>query len=250
MLHRLRADLHLHTCLSPCGDLDMSPRGVVRAALNRGLDLIAICDHNSAENTAATVRAARRTGRRIRVLSGMEICTSEEVHLLALFETPDRALEMQALVYSRLPARTNRPEVFGDQIVANEDDEVEGFNDRLLIAAADLDLASAVRAVHELGGLAIASHVDREAYGLIRQLGFIPASLDLDAVEISKQSDPEVLLARHPGLAAYPRVRNSDAHYISDVGSAWTEFLVQNPSLAELALAFRERQGRRLLRVG
>ena len=250
MLHCLRADLHIHTCLSPCGELDMSPRAIVQAALIRNLDLIAICDHNSAENTAATVRAAQRTGRDLGVLSGMEICTSEEVHVLALFETPDRALKMQGLVYSRLPDRTNRPEVFGEQVVANEADEVEGFNDRLLIAATDLDLASAVRTIHEHGGLAIASHVDREAYGLIRQIGFIPTGLDLDAIEISKRSDPKALLDRHPGLAAYPWVRNSDAHHIPDVGSAWTEFLVQEPSLSELALALRRRLGRRLLRVG
>ncbi|MEW6262805.1 MAG: PHP-associated domain-containing protein [Thermodesulfobacteriota bacterium] len=245
-----RADLHVHTCLSPCGDLDMSPRGVVEAAAAGRLDIIAVCDHNTAENVAATRRASERRGGRPWVLAGLEVCTAEEVHLLALFEEPETALEMQAVVYNHLPPKTNRPEIFGEQVVANEDDEVEGFNDRLLIAATDLELAAVVAEIHALGGLALASHVDREAFGLLGQLGFIPPGLALDGLEVSPRCDWPDFLARHPELAGWPIVRSSDAHFLPDLGSAWTEFLLAEPSLEEIALALKSAGGRKIINTG
>jgi len=246
MLARFRADLHIHTCLSPCGDLEMSPRGIVEAALEKRLDLIAICDHNTAENIAATVRAAARAGGRLKVLAGMEICSAEEVHILALFERPEQALDLQDLIYAHLPPRSNRPEVFGEQVIANELDEVEGFNDRLLIAATDLEAAAVIHAVHQRGGLLVASHIDRPAYSILGQLGFIPPDLEIDGLEISKGCHLESLLARHPDLAGRPVIRSSDAHFIVDVGAAWTEFLLAEPVLAEMVLALRAQGGRRI----
>jgi predicted metal-dependent phosphoesterase TrpH len=125
-VRRFRADLHIHSCLSPCGDLDMSPKGIVEKSLERGMDIIAVCDHNSAENAAAVMRAGAQRG--LHVFPGMEINSVEEVHTLAIFQREDQALAMQDLVYKHLMG-TNRPELFGDQVVANEFDEVEGFND-------------------------------------------------------------------------------------------------------------------------
>ncbi|MBW1711718.1 MAG: PHP domain-containing protein [Deltaproteobacteria bacterium] len=246
MLSTFKADLHLHTCLSPCGDLDCSPRGVVEAALKRGLSLIAVCDHNTAENVEATFRAAKRAGGPV-VVAGMEVCSQEEVHILALFERPDEALEMQTLVYAHLPPRTNRPEVFGEQVQANEDDEVEGFNERLLIAATDLGLAAVVDAIHQRHGLAVPSHIDREAYGLLGQLGFIPPDLKADALEVSGRADLKKLTSLHPELAGWPLIRSSDAHFIEDVGSAWTEFLLARASLDEIRLALAGQDGRKII---
>ncbi|MBU1740578.1 MAG: PHP domain-containing protein [Proteobacteria bacterium] len=246
MLATYRADLHVHTCLSPCGDLDMSPRGVVEAALAAGLDLIAVTDHNSAENVAATVRAAAGRGGPT-VLCGLEVATSEEVHLLTLFSDPKPALAMQDLVYANFPAKTNRPEIFGDQVVANEFDEVEGFNDRLLIGAGYLDLSAAVRACHSLGGLAVAAHVDRPSFSLLGQLGFVPPDLALDAFEVSPRGDEAELARRFPDLAGRPLIRGSDAHFLQDIGSAWTEFRLNHPDLDEIRLALRARDGRRVL---
>ncbi|MBF0531411.1 MAG: PHP domain-containing protein [Deltaproteobacteria bacterium] len=244
-----RADLHVHTCLSPCGDLEMSPRGVVEAAANASLDIIAICDHNSAENVAATRRAAARSGGRLKVLCGLEVCSVEEIHILALFEEINQSLAMQTLVYDHLPPRTNRPEIFGDQIIANEDDEVEGFNDRLLITATNLDLNAVVAAIHQLNGLAVASHVDRETFGLLGQLGFLPPDLQADGLEISSLSPIDRFLTTHPNLIDWPMIRGSDAHYFPDLGAAWTEFFMERPELSEIALALQHRAGRKILRL-
>ena len=246
MLSRFRADLHVHTCLSPCGDLDMSPRHVAAVALERKLDVIAVCDHNSAENAAAVRQAAASAGR-LTVLCGLEICTSEEVHLLALFDTPELAGQMQDLVYDRLPPGVNRPEFFGEQVVANATDEVEGFCHRLLIGAAEITLNEAVNAVHRLGGLAVASHVDREAFGLFGHLGLWPQGLDLDAAEVSARCRLEEFLTQHPDLAGRPVVRSSDAHFLEDLGRAWTEFRLYRPLVSEIGLALGGRRGRRIL---
>lgn len=244
-----RADLHLHTCLSPCGDLDMSPRGIIEAALERGLDIIAICDHNTAENAAACFRAAARAGGPS-VLAGLEVCSSEEVHILTLFDSPETADNMQAYVYAHMPPRTNRPEIFGEQVIANEDDEVEGFNDRLLIGATNLNLAEIVTESHRLGGLALASHIDREAFSLLGQLGFTPPDLELDGFELSKNGRMEDLLRIYPDLTGRPIIRSSDAHFLPDVGSAWTEFYLERPELAELELALMGKDGRQIGRTG
>ncbi len=233
----LLADLHIHTCLSPCADKLMSPRAVVKEARRRGLHLIAICDHNSAENVEATCRAGREAG--VAVIGGMEICTREEVHVLALFED-DRALGFaQEAVYESLEGE-NDPEVFGEQVVMNERDEVTGINGRLLIGATDLGLHEVVQAIHGLGGMAIAAHVDRQSFGIIGQLGFIPPELPLDGVEVCS--------ARLPSLAKdLAVVSSSDAHRLDDIGSRCTGFLLGAPTAPEVEMALRQRDGRRVL---
>ena len=239
-----KADLHIHSCLSPCGDLDMSPRAIVKKSREAGLDLIAVCDHNSAENAAAVLRAAGQKG--LCVLPGMEISSREEVHTLAIFDRIDQALEMQDIVYGRLKG-TNRPELFGDQVVANEFDEVDGFNDRLLIGAVQISLADVVKEVHRLGGLSIASHVDRPSFSILSQLGFVPKDLELDGLEVSVHTDRESAKKEIPGIAKYALVSFSDAHFLSDVGKASTSFLMESPCVAEIRLALKGQEGRRVL---
>jgi len=149
MLRLFRADLHIHTCLSPCADLNMGPRAIVNKARQHGLDVIGICDHNSSENVPAVVRAARDTN--LKVLPGMEVTSKEEVHVLALFDTLERALRLQEIVYEHLPGE-NDAEAFGPQVVVNEDHDVLGFNPRLLAGATEKK-AEAVRMLAELEGL-------------------------------------------------------------------------------------------------
>jgi hypothetical protein len=181
MLRPFRADLHVHTCLSPCAELDMTPRQIVDAAKGKGLDILAITDHNSAENTEAARRAASGSG--LVVLSGMEITSSEEVHVLALFEDGEGAMRMQDIVYENLPPGENDEELYGQQVIVNEFDEVMGFNTRLLITATRLSLEALVSMIHSCGGLCVASHIDREAFSVISQLGFIPGDAGFDALE-------------------------------------------------------------------
>ncbi len=240
-MKRYKTDLHIHSCLSPCGDLDMSPRRIVKRCREIGLDIIALCDHNSAENTAPTVRFGKKLG--VRVLPGMEINSREEVHTLAIFDTVDQALAMQERIYGALNG-TNRPEVFGDQVRANEYDEVEGFNDRLLIGAVDLGLKEIISNVQRLGGLSIASHIDRPSYSLLSQLGFVPPGVPLDAVEVSnpqwmKEEGKDIL--KDLGL---PVVTSSDAHFLADIGRQVSIFCMEAATVEELRRALKRELGR------
>jgi PHP family Zn ribbon phosphoesterase len=222
----------------------MSPRAIVQQSLAKGLQIIAICDHNSAENVGAAMRAGAERG--VRVLPGMEISSAEEVHTLAIFETESQALAMQDLVYAHLRG-TNRPEVFGDQVVANELNEVEGFNDRLLIGAVQMAIHEVVKEVHRLGGISIASHVDRESFSLLSQLGFVPPGLELDAVEVSRHLKRESAAGELPAISGFPVVSFSDAHFLEDIGNPSTSFWLDSATLDEIRMALAGQAGRRVL---
>lgn len=241
MVRVYTCDLHLHTCLSPCGDLDMHPRALIKAAQAKNLDIIAICDHNSMENVPYVMRAA--VGTAITVLPGMEVTTAEEVHVIALLEDLGQAQEFQDLVYAHLEGE-NDEDVFGVQAVVNEEGEVEGLNSRLLIGATTLTLTSLVDAIHARGGLAIASHIDREAFGILGQLGFIPPDIRFDALEISAGLGIKKARARYPELATYPFLTSSDAHFIADIGHSPVRMRLKSPSLSEISRALRAETGR------
>lgn len=238
------ADLHLHTCLSPCTELDMSPLGIVRAAKEKRLDLIGVCDHNSAENVAAVRRAAARLG--LQVLGGMEVTSSEEVHTLVFFDDDDTLIRFQDAVYAHLPGR-NDEKIYGEQVIADDEDGVTGFCERLLIGATSLTLRDVIRLARETDEqcLLIAAHIDREAFGVIGQLGFIPEGLDVDAVEISPHITAEAARARFPECRRYPMVAGSDAHHPGDIGTRTTTFCVENGSVAEIKKALAGVGGRK-----
>jgi hypothetical protein len=237
-------DLHIHTCLSPCGDLDMHPRALIEAALARNLYIIAICDHNSMENAGYVMRAAAGTA--VTVLPGMEVTSAEEVHVVALLENLAQAQDLQDLVYANLRG-LNDEDVFGVQAVVNECGEVEGLNERLLIGATSLTLTSLVQAIHALGGLAIASHIDREAFGIIGQLGFIPPDVRFDALEISASLGISKARLRYPELAEYPFITSSDAHFIADIGRSVIRLRMEAPTLAEILSALKDEAGRSMV---
>jgi 3',5'-nucleoside bisphosphate phosphatase len=240
-----RVDLHLHSCLSPCGSLDMTPMKIVQHARRCGLSMIAVTDHNSAENAPAVIRAARGSG--ICVLPGMEVTTAEEAHVLALFADLPAAESLQGLVYDRLLPGENDEELFGLQVVATEFDEVERMNPRLLIGATTLGVDELVREVHARDGLAIACHIDRESYSLVGQLGFIPPDLPLDGVEISRRMTLIEARARFAEYRDRPFLSASDAHEITDVGVNPTRMRLAAASFAELRRALRSEGGRGII---
>jgi hypothetical protein len=244
MLTSFSADLHMHTCLSPCAEIDMTPREIVRLARERGLHIIAITDHNSAENVEATTRVASGTG--LLVLAGMEISSSEEVHILGLFESPDQARCMQDVVYAHLPSGENDERLYGHQIVVNEDNEVLGFNKRLLIGATDLSAHKILNLINSLGGISIASHIDREAFSVLSQLGFIPEDLHFDAVEFSPLISRNEAEKKFDALRKFPSVTFSDAHHITDIGRRSTTFTMRVPTFYEIKQAFSHSEGRGL----
>jgi PHP family Zn ribbon phosphoesterase len=244
MLRTFRADLHIHSCLSPCGDGAMRPQAIVHQALAVGLDMIAICDHNSAENVTAFVSAGSEKG--LTVLPGMEITSKEEIHLLALFDRPEECIALQELVYQNLPGE-NVEEVFGCQTVVNERDEALGINRKMLIGATLLPLERIVSFVNSLRGVTIASHIDRQAFSILGQLGFIPEGVPLDGLEISRRTSKEEAKERFHSYQRFSFVRFSDAHQLGDIGKNFTHFLLEKTSSEEVRLALHHREGRRVL---
>lgn len=224
----------------------MHPAGLVACARAAGLDGIAVCDHNSAANAAATMRAGASAG--VSVIPGLEIATEEEVHVLAWLPDAASAESLQRHVYDALPG-WNDERTFGAQVVALESGEVVGFEERLLIGATRWSLDRTIDAIHGAGGLAAAAHVDRERFGLIGQLGLVPPGLRVDAFEISPRSTLPEGRALVGDLAA-PLVMGSDAHAPDQVGRAVTFWLLDRPDHAEIARALREQDGRALLGGG
>jgi hypothetical protein len=251
MMQRYRADLHIHTCLSPCGELEMTPRAIVETAVTRGLDIIGICDHNAAANTPAVMKAAAawhqtrptHTDGRVTVIPGLEVTSREEVHVLGLFETLEAALNMEAFVLSHLEGENN-PEFFGQQVIVDEHGEPIGLCPNLLIGATDLSIGVVVEAIHWRGGCAIASHVDRERFSLLGQLGFVPPGLDLDGLEHSSRIGRAEAKERFGGQGQWEMVCNSDAHRLGEIGAGWTVFTLQAPTVGEIRRALRRDGGR------
>ena len=214
----MRLDLHIHSCLSPCGDLEMSPRAIVERARAAGLDGVALTDHNSARNTPALAACCRTAG--LACLFGLEVCTAEEVHTLTLFDTLEQAEAMTRWIYDSLPKRVNQPEIFGDQPVVTADETVVELEWRLLSTASRHPLRAIGAETHRLGGLFIACHVDRAVFSVFSQLGVLSGDEGFDAMEISRGADEETWRAR---TATHPLIRSSDAHYLADVGTGWSE---------------------------
>ena len=236
LLQEFKADLHIHTCLSPCGDWEMTPRRIIQQSVAAGLGLIAICDHNTCENAAMAMQEGRRRG--LAVLPGMEVCSREEVHLLALFGDMEHVRDLQSIVYAHLTGE-NRPDVFGYQIIADETDHVLGENPRLLIGATGLSLEQIVSHTHARRGLALCSHVDRPANSILSQLGLIPPDLEVDGVEVSPRTPLATARQVLPAIGLRPCVTSSDAHALADIGRAHTVLRMAAPTLEELALALR-----------
>ena len=208
---KLYYDFHIHSALSPCGDNDMTPNNLINMSIIKGLDAVALTDHNACENVRA---AAAVAGDKIIFIPGMEVETSEEVHIVTLFPTADAAEEMQRILVDSSPYIPNRPEIFGNQYIMDENDEICGEIDRMLVTASGLDIYTVVAAAKDLGGIAYPAHIDRESYSVLSNLGFIPPDLDISAVEITEKSRT-ALEGEYSNR--YNIITSSDAHYLWDI---------------------------------
>ncbi len=235
----IATDLHIHSTLSPCASLEMSPAAIVRRARELALDVIAVTDHNSVENGFTAARLGERIG--LKVVFGMEAQTREDVHVLCLFEDRRQAERFNERVYALLPDVDNNPELFGDQVVVDEQDNIVRQEGKLLLNALDITVAGLLELVKSHDGIAIPAHVEAPPYGLLVNLGMVPAELDGSPLEIACESSRQDVLRAFPGLGRHPLLRNSDAHYLKDIGRARTVFTASSSTLPALLAAARAR---------
>jgi len=207
-------DLHIHSVLSPCADKDMTPNNIVNMAKIKGLDAFALTDHNSCANLKAVSICAESSG--LVFIPGMEVETSEEVHLICLLPDVEAAMELQRIVYSALPPMTNRDDIFGRQLIMDNTDNVIAEESRMLLTAVALSTEEVCSVVRQLGGAVIPAHVDRPSNSILSNLGFIPEELGFKYLELSKHCSGADFMAAHTELGGYGSIISSDAH---DLGS-------------------------------
>lgn len=242
MPRRVEADLHVHTLLSACAAVEMLPDLIIGEAQNKGLDLIAITDHNTADNVWAVLEAAK--GSSVKVLPGMECETQEGIHVVCIFDNLDAALALQDEVYAALPDTPRGHESFDEQMKVDALGEFLGFNEHLCSAPTDIRLEDLVERVRSLDGLAIPAHVDRPSMSLIAVLGFVPPDLMVPALEISKNTTVEQAAAKFPSIRGRSIISSSDAHCLGDLGATRTVLYLESRSAAEIRLACEGSDGR------
>lgn len=215
---KLFYDFHLHSALSPCGDNDMTPNNMVNMAKILGLDAIALTDHNSCKNCRAAMQVGENVG--ITVIPGMELCTAEEVHVVCLFPEIYAAEAFSDFIHEKIPPVKNKPAVFGEQLILNENDEAVGCEELLLVTASNVQIGNAPALVKEYGGACFPAHIDRSSYSIISNLGTIDESFGFTSAEIFDMSKQDFLKERYPFLNRIPVFGDSDAHYLENMRPA------------------------------
>jgi 3',5'-nucleoside bisphosphate phosphatase len=240
-MKKFRADLHVHTVLSPCAEVEMIPPLIVQRALEHELDIVAITDHNASANVRAVQKAAE--GTRLTVLPGMEVQSREDVHLLTLFDSLDALDAWQTQVDQSLPDLPNSPDFFGEQFIVDETGEFIRSEPRLLLTSTNFSIDEIFEEVHALGGMVIPAHVERTSYGLFPSLGLISESWHVLALEISRHTTLEKGTAKFPALRHYPLIQSGDVHRLDEFLGT-TIFTLASPSLMEMNMAFNQIDGR------
>ncbi len=241
-MKEFRADLHIHSVLSPCGDLDMSPRQIIGRARQMQIDILGISDHNSTRHGPLMRRLGKENG--IFVLTGAEVTSREEVHCLTFFEDDMQLALFQEYLDRYIMAFPNDPERFGHQVVVDENGNIIDEEKNLLIYSIDQGVDQIAKTVHDLGGLFIPAHVNRQRNSMISQLGFIPQDIGADALEISRHITKSEFLELYPSLAGFTFIQSSDAHFPADIGRACSLLRLGETSFSEIRMALLKEQGR------
>lgn len=234
-----KADLHIHTALSPCAEKEMTPKAIVKRAMEKGLDIIAVCDHNSAGNAEAVIKAG---GKELAVIPGVEFSTSEDIHIVGLFPSPAKALTAVKVFSSSLPDISEN--IGGTQLMFDEHDTVIGTEKKMLSASSTVNLNETISLIKRNEGIAIAAHVNRPSFSVISQLGFFPAGSDFDAIEVFKKTGESWRIWKSYGL---PIFFSSDSHFLDDIGSIFTLLVLEKPTFEELLMAVTRKGGRGVL---
>ncbi|MCI9258267.1 PHP domain-containing protein [Acutalibacter sp.] len=211
-------DFHIHSCLSPCGDNDMTPNNLVGMAAVMGLEIIGITDHNTCKNAPAVLAVAQEAG--ILALPGMELCTAEEAHVVCLFETLEGAMEFDRYIYDTIPHIPNKPEIFGEQRILDQSDQLVGTLEDLLLVSSFVAVDDVKRLAEAYGGTAFPAHVDRDSYSVTAALGSIPPEGGYTVAEVTREADLEALRAQYPELRGMGIVRDSDSHYLDTLAES------------------------------
>lgn len=239
------ADLHIHSVLSPCGDLEMSPGNIVEEAVRKNLDIIGITDHNTTRHAGIVRRLAERKG--IFVMMGAEITTKEEVHCLVFFENSDTMSRLQEYLNDNLPDILNEPEIFGHQVEVDEQENIVYEEKRMLTNAIKKSINELEQFVHSSNGIFIPAHIDRRKNIIYSQLGFLPENMKADALEVSRATPAWEFAELHPEIKQFPLTRSSDAHMLNDIGKVTTGFMIQRADFNEIKMALSGTGGRSLI---
>ena len=229
-------DFHIHSCLSPCGDEDMTPKNIAGMMALAGYEVIAVSDHNSVKNCEGIAQAAGREG--ILVVPAMELCTREEVHVLCLLPDIDAANEFEQYVYTTLPNMKNRVDIFGKQTYMDGDDKIIGEEERLLISAADIGIYDVYDLVKSYGGTALPAHMDRQSFSLISNLGFYDSLMQFPVIELTADCDSAVFREMHN--IEVPHIANSDAHNLEQIPDPMRKIRLEDISAKGVIHALEE----------
>ena len=211
-------DLHIHSCLSPCSDDDMTPNNIAGMAALKGLQIVALTDHNTCKNCPAFFAACRKQG--IIPVAGMELSTAEDIHIVCLFEELDAAMRFDEVIRGHLMDIKNKPEIFGNQLILDADDEVVEVEDKLLISATDLWIEDAVELARAYGAHVHPAHVDRESNGIISILGDIPRDYSFNCLEFNSADSIGDIKSKYAAARNALTVVSSDAHHLWDINEA------------------------------
>lgn len=233
-------DLHIHSCLSPCGDDDMTPANLVGMAAVKGLDVIALTDHNSCANCPAAIYHGENYG--VTVIPGMELTTLEEVHVICLFPALTDALAFDGFVSDRLLSFPNREDIFGKQQIMNEKDEVTGTVKNLLITATSISFDDVFSLAESFHGVAWPAHVDKASTSLISNLGFVPPGSTFTCAEFHDFKNLHRIRREHPYFAQCNVICCSDAHYLEDIHEPEYQIYSESKEIPDILAALNKRR--------
>ncbi len=241
------ADLHMHTVISPCGDLDMSPVRIVEKALEKKLDIIGITDHNCTKHALLTAEIGKKKG--LSVLCGAEVTSREEAHLVCFMPNAEKLQVLQDYIDTYLIKIPNNPKLFGEQLLVDEQELILDEEPYLLINAIDQSVEEISAFIFAQGGLFIPAHIERPTFSLTAQLGFVPPDLQCHAMEISRFSEISQMVEKHPDWSKHTLIQSSDAHFIDDIGKAYTDFYIEKPNFEEIKKALLQQDGRKVVQT-
>lgn len=238
MMKAFYYDLHIHTCLSPCGDDDMTPANIVGMSALKGLDVIAITDHNTCKNCAAAMAHGKEYG--VTVIPGMELTTQEEVHVVCLFPSLEQAMAFDSYVEKHILPIPNRPETFGKQQIMNESDEIVAEYPTLLISATDISFDDVFTLLQPYQGVMIPAHIDKNSFSLLANLGFVPPDSRFTAFELKDFKNMHRIVRENPTLSGCKAISNSDAHYLEFISEPVNSLYAFSSNIKDILAALEQ----------